>query len=288
MGFHRRKRKPRRPRERGRLMLRVQRMELDEGLEYMHKPSHKKIDGVSVERTTQTRHLMFLSGQISCVKCGIKGTHFYIERGARDKVMPFSVNLYGLVASGPRMGEEVMLTFDHKLPKSLGGSDAFENAQCMCERCNMGKGNKCSLSELMWAATHPNLLTIFKMPKNVRELNQVGVNSIFDTINVAKKEFKKLRAGVDPSELQNMTMPKNEEPPKRYDSTGKLISKGDRYSVTLQIKGFKTTFQGKISSIRPKARVCLAVSSSYSDDGSEIIPPPLRFITTTSTNLIPI
>ncbi len=35
-----------------------------------------------------------------------------------------------------------MMTIDHILPRSLGGSDAIENLQPMCNTCNHKKGNK--------------------------------------------------------------------------------------------------------------------------------------------------
>ena len=35
-----------------------------------------------------------------------------------------------------------MMTIDHILPRSLGGSNAIENLQPMCNTCNHKKGNK--------------------------------------------------------------------------------------------------------------------------------------------------
>ncbi|MES2773702.1 MAG: HNH endonuclease [Bacteroidota bacterium] len=35
-----------------------------------------------------------------------------------------------------------MMTIDHILPRSLGGSDSIENLQPMCNSCNHKKGNK--------------------------------------------------------------------------------------------------------------------------------------------------
>ena len=41
-----------------------------------------------------------------------------------------------------RKSKNRKLTFDHKLPKSLGGNGDFENLQIAHARCNRKKGNK--------------------------------------------------------------------------------------------------------------------------------------------------
>jgi hypothetical protein len=86
--------------------------------------------------------------------------------------MPFSINLYGI-----RDGDEVMLTWDHLLPKSLGGSNRMENAQCMCFTCNNHKRNRLTLKELIEVAAGP--LERFNTFLHDKRL------SIFDTIHDA-------------------------------------------------------------------------------------------------------
>ena len=51
--------------------------------------------------------------------------------------MPFHLNLYGI-----NNGEEVMMTKDHIVPKSKGGSNGLKNMQTMCTVCNEIKGNR--------------------------------------------------------------------------------------------------------------------------------------------------
>lgn len=39
-------------------------------------------------------------------------------------------------------GHEVLMTRDHIIPRSRGGSEGLENMQTMCTKCNSKKGNK--------------------------------------------------------------------------------------------------------------------------------------------------
>lgn len=77
----------------------------------------------------------FLKGT-NCVRCGVKGTHFKIQRinGYED----YHLNLYATYKSG----KEVLMTSDHIRPLSKGGSNGLSNRQPMCLPCNGKKGNK--------------------------------------------------------------------------------------------------------------------------------------------------
>jgi hypothetical protein len=136
-------------------------MSFEAGIEFLNLiPPQRKIQGFWVENPqaqASTRLRMFRSGQTTCVSCGLEGTHWHIERHQNDKVMPFSINLYGMDGY-----DEVMLTWDHILPKSLGGSNNILNAQCMCSRCNMKKSNKLSIQEMADIVTSPNILTMYR------------------------------------------------------------------------------------------------------------------------------
>jgi 5-methylcytosine-specific restriction endonuclease McrA len=70
-----------------------------------------------------------------CVSCGCVGTFFALEM---DKCGNISLDLYGIDTNGV----ERLLTFDHIIPKSKGGSNRISNLQTMCEKCNVTKGNK--------------------------------------------------------------------------------------------------------------------------------------------------
>jgi len=70
-------------------------------------------------------------GEIRCVCCGIKATHFQLEGNLMENP---HLNLYG---------GSVLFTKDHVMPRSLGGLDALSNLQVMCKTCNEQKGNLC-------------------------------------------------------------------------------------------------------------------------------------------------
>ncbi len=166
--------------------VRLRTMTLEAGLEYLREPRQdRKIRGQWVESTgtkAKTRLKMFKSGQTSCVKCGLQGSHWHIERHASDKVMPFSINLYAM-----RGYEEVMLTHDHILPASMGGSNHLSNAQCMCEPCNHRKGDKMKLKDLLGVATHRDIVNMFKV------VTQPLTPNLRKTIRLAKTEFTKTK-----------------------------------------------------------------------------------------------
>ena len=82
------------------------------------------------------RYQTFFTKGCKCVKCGIEGKYFAKEKHLKDR--SFHLNLYAIDEND----EEVLMTKDHIIPKSKGGSDDISNYQTMCVRCNKAKGNK--------------------------------------------------------------------------------------------------------------------------------------------------
>lgn len=83
------------------------------------------------------RYQLFKAKGTTCVKCGIKGTYFALERGLVDNPDRFHFNLY----ARDRRGLEVMLTKDHIIPRSKGGKNRLRNYQPMCSKCNSKKAD---------------------------------------------------------------------------------------------------------------------------------------------------
>lgn len=98
---------------------------------------YAKIDfnGDLIKGNSQRYQTFFTKG-CKCVKCGIEGKYFAKER-FRDQ-STYHLNLYTVDDNG----NEVLMTKDHIIPQSKGGSDDISNYQTMCEPCNKEKGSK--------------------------------------------------------------------------------------------------------------------------------------------------
>ena len=89
--------------------------------------------------TSSTRLLTYHAHGVGCCVpgCCIKGEYFAVERAWKPRHSRYHLNLYGT-----HEGEEVMMTSDHKIPKSKGGIDNIINRQPMCYPHNSTKGNR--------------------------------------------------------------------------------------------------------------------------------------------------
>ena len=150
--------------------IRLRKLTLEQGFEYIRNPVPREIDGHLVEhpkifkKGLSPRLRMFMDGQIKCVCCGTEGNHFYFERHKNDLVSTFKINLYGW-----KFDQEVMMTWDHIIPRSLGGSNTLANSQCMCEHCNRDKGNILPVQEMVEILKRDDILEMLKFnPDRVR------------------------------------------------------------------------------------------------------------------------
>lgn len=95
-------------------------------------------DGAKV-LSSLSQYKVFKEKGITC-SCGLEGKYFAMERTpgpGYSKYNQWHFNLYALNAQG----REVMMTKDHILASSQGGSDEIDNFQTMCEVCNTRKGD---------------------------------------------------------------------------------------------------------------------------------------------------
>lgn len=83
------------------------------------------------------RYQTFFNKGLKCVSCGIEGEFFAKEKKLNQPWAGYHLNLYGT----DKFNSEILMTKDHIIPKSKGGSDFLENFQTMCSRCNSVKGN---------------------------------------------------------------------------------------------------------------------------------------------------
>lgn len=87
------------------------------------------------------RYLTFFTKGYECPCCGLKATHFALEKSGKAK--RYHLNLYGSFE-----GKEILFTKDHIVPKSKGGKDELSNYQTMCLKCNGMKGASVDMSPL--------------------------------------------------------------------------------------------------------------------------------------------
>ena len=83
-----------------------------------------------------------------------------------------------------------MLTWDHIVPASFGGSDNPANARIACEKCNGNRGNDMTLKELLWVLKQdPRLLyknkrqvpaSLKKLVKGAKEIAKGNPNPPFN------------------------------------------------------------------------------------------------------------
>lgn len=91
-------------------------------------------------KLTSVRLKCFRRSGLRCVFCGIEGRYF--EHAQPNPEQPAHLALYALLG-----GKPVLMTKDHIVPKSLGGSDCVGNMQTACRICNEAKGNNQSFMQ---------------------------------------------------------------------------------------------------------------------------------------------
>lgn len=101
-----------------------------------HEIMYRTYAGVEIRMDSQ-RYQTFATKGLVCSACGIKASHFAVERTARAKHNVWHLNLYGIDGTG----NEVLFTKDHHIPRAKGGSNALSNFQTMCQPCNNIKGD---------------------------------------------------------------------------------------------------------------------------------------------------
>ena len=81
------------------------------------------------------RYKTFSTSGTKCVKCGLQGEFFALEKDY--KATRYHFNLYGKDADG----RDLLFTKDHIVPISKGGRNHVSNYQTMCCKCNCEKAN---------------------------------------------------------------------------------------------------------------------------------------------------
>jgi hypothetical protein len=132
--------------------------EVEEILPFIGKftEESKRAMAISVEEkrhlvmTHSARLRLFKRSDRTCVCCGRVGNTFVLDRqlghqdGRQDSV---HLNLYCYNPGSKR--EYVLMTKDHIIPRSFGGSNSPDNLQVMCIICNGAKANNITRLDLI-------------------------------------------------------------------------------------------------------------------------------------------
>ncbi len=93
-------------------------------------------NGMVCNAKSPRMRLLWMHKNLTCAFCGISASFAALE--AHEATMDsVHLNFY----AKDYTGKEVLLTWDHIQPKSLGGTNAMGNSQCLCTICNGLKGN---------------------------------------------------------------------------------------------------------------------------------------------------
>jgi 5-methylcytosine-specific restriction endonuclease McrA len=105
---------------------------------FLNRQKHFKIGKFTFK--TQSQKYALFDRSITCVKCGIKGKFFIVERSEEGERLNtrFHANLYAV----EKNGKYLLMTKDHIVPVSKGGKDSMKNYQVMCSKCNTEKADK--------------------------------------------------------------------------------------------------------------------------------------------------
>ena len=93
-------------------------------------------NGMKCNAKSPRMRLLWLHKNLTCAFCGISASFAALESHAAT---PASVHLNFYAKDF--VDRDVLMTWDHIQPKSLGGTNAMCNAQCLCTICNGLKGN---------------------------------------------------------------------------------------------------------------------------------------------------
>ena len=101
------------------------------------KSRYLEVNGVVIKMSSQ-RYVVFLeTSGTKCIHCGLRGEYFAVER-QKEGCEHYFLNLYGR----DKKRREILMTKDHRYPKSKGGRNTIDNYDTLCQRCNSSKGDK--------------------------------------------------------------------------------------------------------------------------------------------------
>lgn len=106
-------------------------------------PRRFEIAGKIINCHSTRMKLLFVHRDLTCKCCGLQASFAAIET-CPSMQGHTGLNFYGY----DNLGRETRLTWDHILPRSLGGKNTLKNSQTLCIQCNGIKGNELHFREI--------------------------------------------------------------------------------------------------------------------------------------------
>lgn len=91
---------------------------------------------------------------LKCWSCGIEASSWIVNKGHKDL---FGYAVLDLFASD-KFGRPVLMTRDHIIPRSWGGTDDVQNLRVGCGPCNHSRGNHIEPEDQAFMDAHPELI----------------------------------------------------------------------------------------------------------------------------------
>ena len=108
-----------------------------------NKSKSKMIEYKDIKINASSRRYKCFKKSTNCCSCGLVGRFFAAEKRMENPPEHYLFNLYGIDENG----REIIMTCDHIVPKSKGGSSKYDNVQTLCWKCNALKANKIEVKD---------------------------------------------------------------------------------------------------------------------------------------------
>ena len=107
-------------------------------------------------KTSLVYRLIKRTEKYECASCGAKAKYFGFayHKNQHDVAVPM------FVTECANTGRKSILTFDHVIPKSFGGSNSLTNGEVLCEHCNRTKSNNYTISEMIQVLQSENYISM--------------------------------------------------------------------------------------------------------------------------------
>jgi hypothetical protein len=139
---------------------------LEEGFEIGQQPKHSRLlKGREVSLASGFALFQSLRGHtIKCYNCGCVADRWISSKGPSDLKSKPVLNLFATrhhpkTKKRAAWFELVLMTRDHIIPKSYGGSDSVKNLRPACDTCNGQRGHQMTEADLAFMAKHPELIS---------------------------------------------------------------------------------------------------------------------------------